>query len=227
MTFHDRLLAETAPARADFLSIPLLERALAGNVPRGLFRALYLEFLAQAFHHVRHTCPLLSLAAARTENGVYRASLYTYVEEERGHEEWILADIAAMGGDADKAKRNMARPACRAMVGYAYYAIEWISPYTLLGMVHVLEGMSTQLAAKAARAMQNSFGTEDGRGFRYLVSHGALDASHTAFFKTLVNDLRDPSAGDAVIDCANVMYSLYGNIFRDLERVLREETHAA
>lgn len=146
MTFHDRLLAETAAARAEFLSIPILGRALEGCVPR----ALYIEFLRQAYHHVRHTCPLLSLAAARTQDSGYRAALYTYIEEERGHEEWILSDVAAMGGDVEETLGAPARRACCAMVGYAYYAIEWISPYALLGMVHVLEGMSTQLAANTA-----------------------------------------------------------------------------
>ncbi len=214
MNFHDRLLVETSTARAEFLSIPILRRALEGSVSR----ALYIEFLKQAYHHVRHTCPLLSLAAARTQDGSYRKSLYTYIEEERGHEEWILSDIAAMGGDVEGTKAMPARPACRAMVGYAYYAIEWISPYALLGMVHVLEGMSVQLAVNAAGALKKSIGPVDDRGFRYLTSHGELDVSHVALFKKLVNELHDPSVGDVIVDSANVMYWLYGNIFRDLER---------
>ncbi len=165
MTFHDRLLAETAAARAEFLSIPILGRALEGSVPR----ALYIEFLRQAYHHVRHTCPLLSLAAARTQDSGYRASLYTYIEEERGHEEWILSDIAAMGGDVEGTWARRRARACRAMVGYAYYAIEWISPYALLGMVHVLEGMSAQLAANAAGSLEKIH--RSGRRPRIPLSH--------------------------------------------------------
>lgn len=214
MNFYDRLLAETSTACAEFLSIPILGRALEGSVSR----ALYIEFLKQAYHHVRHTCPLLSLAAARTQDSIYRKSLYTYIEEEREHDEWILSDIAVMGGDAEGTKTTPARPACRAMIGYAYYAIEWISPYALLGMVHVLEGMSVKLAANVAGSLKRSIGPVDNRGFRYLTSHGALDVSHVELFKQLVNEIHDPSAGDVIVDCANVMYWLYGNIFRDLER---------
>ena len=223
MTFHDRLLAETATARTEFLSIPILGRALEGDVPR----PLYVEFLTQAYHHVRHTCPLLSLAAARTQDSAYRAALYTYIDEERGHDEWILSDIAAMGGDAEATRSGQARPACRAMVAYAYYAIEWISPYAFLGMVHVLEGMSVQLATKAAKSLQKTLESADGEGFLYLTSHGALDTKHTAFFEDFVNGLAEPSAGDTIIDCANVMYWLYGNIFRDLELRLSGEAYAA
>jgi len=233
MTFYDRLLVETAPARAGFLSIPLLGRALQGAVPK----TLYVEFLTQAYHHVRHTCPLLALAAARTGDPAYRAALFTYVAEEQGHDSWILEDIAAMGGDADRVRREPARPPCRAMVAYAYYAIEWISPYALLGMVHVLEGMSVVLATKAAGALKDSLGKDSlakdssgpggGAGFRYLTSHGDLDIGHVAFFQELANSLEDPQAGEAIIDCANMMYGLYGNIFRDLGDRNGEHPNAA
>ena len=223
MTSYERLLTETAAARAAFLSIPILGRALEGNVPK----SVYVEFLTQAYHHVRHTCPLLSLAAARTQNSNYRASLYSYIDEERGHDEWILSDIAAMGGDVERTKSTPARPACRAMVAYAYYAIEWISPYALLGMVHVLEGMSAQLATRAATSLKKNLNPGGTEGFLYLSSHGVLDADHIAFFKDLTNSLNKIHAADVIIDCANVMYWLYGNIFRDLEIRLQDKQHVA
>lgn len=223
MSLYDRLVAETGTARNAFLAIPIIGRALEGEVPR----ALYVEFLNQAYHHVRHTCPLLSLAAAKTEDAVYRDALYTYIEEERGHDEWILSDIVAIAGGSGGIELAPPRPACSVMVGYAYYAIEWISPYALLGMVHVLEGMSKQLATRAATAMQSAFGPGDGVGFLYLSSHGELDIGHTAFFRDLVEQLDAPSAAETIIDCANIMYWLYGNIFRELEQGHGGEAYAA
>jgi pyrroloquinoline quinone (PQQ) biosynthesis protein C len=216
MTPHDRLLAETEPARTEFMGIPLLARALAGEVSR----TLYLAFLEQAYHHVRHTCSLLSLAAAKTQDGEYRQALYAYIGEERGHEDWIAADIAALDGATEPARFTAPGTACRAMVGYAYYAIEWISPYALLGMIHVLEGTSARLASKAAAALKKSFGLAGDKGFSYLLTHGDLDTDHVAFFRDLVNRLDAPSAAaiEPIIDCANVIYRLYGDIFRDLER---------
>jgi pyrroloquinoline quinone (PQQ) biosynthesis protein C len=223
MTPYEYLLTETAAARAEFLSIPLLARAVAGRVPR----SLYIEFLAQAYHHVRHTCFLMSLAAEKTADSKYRAALKTYMAEEDGHEQWILDDITAMGGDADAVACSRARPPCRAMVGYAHYAIDWISPYSLLGMIHVLEGTSAELATKAANALENSFGLTSSEGLVYLRSHGALDVDHAAFFKDLINQICNPSAMPAIIDSAAMMYWLYGNIFRDLEQDLAKGTVAA
>ncbi len=220
---YDRLIAETAEARAAFLSIPLIKRGLDGQVAP----ALYVDFLNQAYHHVRHTCPLLSLAAAKTDDAAYRAALYTYIGIEQGHEDWILEDIAAITSDPTGAALAPPGLPCSAMVGYAYYAIEWISPYALMGMVHVLEGMSMLLATRAAKAISHSFGRPAGEGFRYLTSHGAFDVEHTAFFRDVVNWIEAPRAGEAIIHCARMTYWLYGNVFRDLDTGFVEMTREA
>jgi pyrroloquinoline quinone (PQQ) biosynthesis protein C len=113
------------------------------------------------------------------------------------------------------------------MVGYTYYAIEWISPYAMLGSVHVLEGMSTLLADKAADAIQRSLAHSGKDGFSYLRSHGALDIEHVAFFKTVVNGLGDPKIQNIVIDASKVFYRLYGDIYHELSTRHPVKSHAA
>jgi pyrroloquinoline quinone (PQQ) biosynthesis protein C len=223
VTFYDRLIAETENERIGFLSIPLIREA----VRSGASRELYLDFLTQAYHHVKHTFPLLAFAAARTADEAYQDALVEYMEEERGHEKWILADIASMGGDAQAVKDGAPGIACQVMVGYTYYAIEWISPYAMLGSVHVLEGMSTLLADKAADAIRRSLAHDGEGGFSYLRSHGALDIEHVAFFKTLVNGLTDAKTQSIVIDASKVFYRLYGDIYHELSTRHPVKSHAA
>ncbi|MEE3624428.1 iron-containing redox enzyme family protein [Nitrospirillum sp. BR 11752] len=216
-TAYQQLLAETAQARGAFLSIPVLSMAMDGAVPLPLYR----DFLGQAYHHVRHTCRLLALAAARTDDDLYRDALFAYIQEEQGHERWILDDIAALGGDAGRVAASPPGAACRALLAFAYDAIERVSPYALLGMVHVLEGMSTLLASRAADALRRAYQSDaNGSGFRYLTSHGALDEEHVVFFQRLVDSLDAPEALPVIIDAANMVYRLYGDIFRDLSRGL-------
>jgi pyrroloquinoline quinone (PQQ) biosynthesis protein C len=211
MSFYEQLQTATAADRNGFLSIPLIQT----TVQKGASRELYIDFLTQAYHHVKHTYPLLALASVHTRNEAYQDALVEYMEEERGHEKWILDDIRAMGGDAEAVRKGDPGQACRIMVGYTYYAIEWISPYAMLGSVHVLEGMSTQLADKAADAIQCSLSFPGKDGFSYLRSHGALDIEHVAFFKELVNKI--PSEAHAVtIETSKIIYRLYGDIFREL-----------
>lgn len=211
MSFYDKLQSETAPDRNALVSIPLIKTTLQ----KGATREVYIDFLTQAYHHVKHTFPLLAFAAARTQDEAYEDALVEYMEEERGHEKWILNDIRAMGGDADAVRTGKPGQACQVMVGYTYYAIEWISPYAMLGSVHVLEGISTMLADKAADAIQNSLTFPGKAGFSYLRSHGALDIEHVAFFKELV-DVIPAQARPIIIDTSKIIYRLYGDIFREL-----------
>lgn len=225
MLFYDRLIAETRTQREAFIATPVIQRALR----EGVSAAMYTAFLAEAYHHVRHTCRLLATAAARCGDGDgrYLAALLEYIGEERGHEEWILDDIRAMGGDADAARDGRGDLPCRLMVAYVYYAIEHVSPYAMLGMVHVLEGMSAALASIAAGKLQAALGSADGGGFSYLKSHGALDQDHVAFFQTLVNGITDDQAQQAIIETAKVVYHLYGEIFRGIDARFAELSHAA
>jgi pyrroloquinoline quinone (PQQ) biosynthesis protein C len=212
MSFYERLVTETADSRNAFLSIPLVRSTLR----IGASRSLYLDFLAEAYHHVKHTFPLLALAASRTSDLRYQDALVEYMEEERGHEQWILNDIRALGGDPDTVRDGQGGPPCRIMVGYAYYAIEHISPYAFLGSVHVLEGMSVLLADQVADAMKASLGLESETGFTYLRTHGSLDSEHVAFFRKLVDGFDDRKTQRVIIDNATIFYRLYGSIFHDL-----------
>lgn len=218
MSFFQDLVDQTAAERADFISIPLIPHVIAN----GVSKQLYGDFLEQAYHHVRFTCPLLEAALARcgAADGAYRNALEEYVREEQGHDEWILDDIRALGFDDTAVRNGQGGLACRVMVSHAYYLIDKVSPYALLGMVHVLEGMSVLLADKAAKAIAGSFGGEPPAAFSYLTSHGALDIEHVDFFETLVETIDDEATQRIIIGAAKDFYKLYGDIFRDLGRRL-------
>ena len=174
MSFYDRLVSETENERNGFTAIPLIREAMRS----GASRELYVDFLTQAYHHVKHTFPLLALPRHARRDETYQDALVEYMEEERGHEKWILNDIDAMGGSAIAVRDGAPGIACQVMVGYTYYAIEWISPYAMLGSVHVLEGMSTLLADKAADAIQRSLAHR--RQGWFLVPAVARRARHRA-----------------------------------------------
>ncbi|MFA5951769.1 MAG: iron-containing redox enzyme family protein [Hyphomicrobium sp.] len=214
MSFYDDLMARTADERNSFLAIPLIRDA----IQNGASRDLYVDFLSQAYHHVRNTFPELALAASLTRDDTFQDALFEYMEEERGHEKWILDDIRAIAGDAEAVRIRDGKPgqACQIMVGYTYYATQWVSPYAVLGSVHVLEGMSTMLADKAADAIQKAISSSGKDGFSYLRSHGALDIEHVELFKGLVNGITDQNVHDVIVDTSRIIYRLYGDIFREL-----------
>jgi len=212
MSFYDRLMSETTIDREVFLAVPIVQYAIR----HGASRSLYIDFLTEAYHHVKHTFPLLALAASRTSDDRYQDALVEYMEEERGHEKWILDDIRAVGGNPDAVRSGSPGLPCQIMVGYAYYAIEHISPYSFLGSVHVLEGLSALLADMLADAMKKSLGQENDAGFTYLRTHGSLDTKHVAFFRALVDGFDEAATQRTIIDNAKIFYRLYGAIFQDL-----------
>jgi pyrroloquinoline quinone (PQQ) biosynthesis protein C len=223
MNFYDELIAQTSAAREEFQTIPIIRAVMGG----GVTRAMYVDFLTQAYHHVKHTFPLLALAAARTTDLSYQKALLSYMNEERGHDEWILDDIRALGGDSEAVRNGRPGAACALMVAYSYFAIERIDPYAFLGSVHVLEGMSVALAERAARSIQRSLGVLQDEGFSYLRSHGALDIEHVAFFKSLVNEITEERIREIVVDSSRMFYKLYGDIFRELGARHGVMSHAA
>lgn len=216
MTLFERLAAETAPARTRLLSIPLLQQAATDGVER----ELYVRYLGQAYHHVRHTCPLLAAALARCgqADAVLRAALLQYLDEEKGHEAWILDDIRFLAGDdaAARVTANEGDAAVRILVGYMHHAITNISPYAMLGMVFVLEGTSVSIAGTAAKSISARLGLPPTEGFRYLSSHGEVDLRHIEFLRELVNGVDDPARQDLIVDTAQIVYRLWGDMFRDL-----------
>ena len=195
------------------IGIPVIQRALSGDVSH----QEYLDYLSQAYHHVKHTVPLLMACGARLPERLnwLREAVATYIEEEIGHEEWILDDIAAAGGDPEAVRNSRPHPATELMVSYAYDTIQRRNPAGFFGMVYVLEGTSVNLAHRAAEAIRNSLGLPQ-TAFRYLTSHGSVDQDHVAFLETLVNRLEDSADKDEVLHCASMFFRLYGEVFRSV-----------
>src|SRR5690606_9311089 len=119
-----------------------------------------------------HTTPLLMAAGARipSEKEWVRAALAEYIEEELGHQEWILNDIAACGFDKEKARNSIPNMETELMIAYAYDTIQRKNPLTFFGMVHVLEGTSISTADLAADAIQTKLNLPN-KAFSYLRSH--------------------------------------------------------
>jgi len=214
MTFHEQLARATAPDRDFLLAAPVIQRALAGAVTR----ELYVAFLTQAYHHVRHTVPLLMAVGSRLpdRHAWLQESILHYLEEETGHDEWILNDIARAGGDRVAAAASEPAVATEAMVAYAYDTVMRRNPIGFFGMVHVLEGTSVALALNAADRIQATLGLPV-TAFTYLRSHGELDKEHINDLGAILERLAEEEDRHAVIRCARGIYWLYGNVFRGLE----------
>lgn len=219
MSFYEHLKDATADVRAELLAAPAIAGSLAGRISH----ESYLAFLGQAYHHVRHTTPLLMSLGGRLPERLawLRRAVAEYIEEEIGHEEWILNDIAAAGGDAEAVRNSRPELPAEVMIAYAYDLINRGNPAAFFGMVYVLEGTSVALALLAADRIQETLQLPDS-AFTYLRSHGTLDIEHTRVLADLLENMTATDQAD-VIHAARVFFKLYGDIFRALP-VVEEAT---
>ncbi len=213
MNFFARLQQDTTAERMSLVATPIIQGCLRGEVSLPSYTA----FLREAYHHVSHTVPLLRACKAALPDRLrwLDDALDEYIEEEAGHDEWILDDIRACGGDAEAVRRGRPGHATEVMVAYAYDGIARRNPLTFFGMVHVLEGTSVSLALMAADAIQKPLALPDA-AFSYLRSHGTLDQQHTAHFEVLMEQIADPQDQADIVHAARAFFRLYGDVFRSL-----------
>jgi len=215
MNLYQRLLTETTQERDYLLSSPIITNCFKGDIVVDD----YIAFLTQAYHHVKHTVPLLmSVGAQLPESKEWlREAVAEYIAEELGHQEWILNDIEQSGFNKQSARQSVPAFATELMVAYAYDLVNRVNPLAFFGMVHVLEGTSIVIADNAATSIQQTLALPDG-AFSYLRSHGALDQEHVKFFEDLMGKISDASEQDLIVCSAKRFYKLYGDIFRTLNR---------
>jgi len=215
MSNFAKLESATQKQRARLLATPIIVDAFEGRVGIDSYR-LYLE---QAWHHVRHTVPLLMACGSRLPQRLawLQKDLVTYIEEEHGHDAWILSDIAASGGNIEAVKAGRPALATELMISYGYDSINRGNPVSFFGMVFVLEMTSAAIATEAAQRLAAALQLPP-RAFTYLRSHGQVDQEHVGDLARVVDRLDENSDLPAVIHMAEVMYELYRGVFESLPR---------
>jgi len=187
-------------------------------VHKGLSLPEYRAFLRDLYHIVWHFCPVMKVAVERCDAsfGAVRRDLLERIEEETGHDQWVLEDIAAVGGDAARARTGTPSVPVQAMVGFNYYAAERVHPCSVLGMLYVLEVIASVYGGKVADTIARANGRETSAGgFRFLSSHATMDADHMAKLNVLLKTIEDPAAQAAVINSTRVNFHQFGQLFTE------------
>lgn len=213
MDFYQQLQANTENERQALISAPMIQRTFNGDVEL----TDYVNFLGQAFHHVKHTVPLLMSVGARLgdDKEWLRTAVAEYIEEEIGHQEWILNDIAACGFDKEMFRNSTPNFETELMVSYAYDVVNRVNPVGFFGMVLVLEGTSVNLADSAADRIKSLLNLPE-KAFSYLRSHGSLDQEHIKFLETLINRFDNSADQKLITHSARAFYRLYRGVFESI-----------
>jgi pyrroloquinoline quinone (PQQ) biosynthesis protein C len=202
--FFARLVEQTDEARRAFETHPTLQEAVASGLSLDRYRALLLELypIVWAFN------PICAAAASRmtdTHRDV-RYFLYEHMQEEKGHEQWVLADLEAIGVTPADARGHEPSPDTLALVGYNHWAADRRHPCSVLGMLYALEVIASVYGGPFASAIRESLLLQGARGVSFIESHATLDTQHMADLRVLLNTVHDQPARDAVIESAKVNF---------------------
>ncbi len=219
--FYEQLQQATETERQTLVNSEIIVRCMARDVTL----QEYIDYLTQAYHHVKNTVPLLMAVGARLPEDMewLREAVAHYIEEELGHQEWILNDIAACGGDKEAVRKSQPAIGTELMISYAWDLVNRRDPIGFFGMVHVLEGTSVSLADYAADQIKAALDLPE-TAFSYLRSHGSIDQSHVEHLAAVVNRFTDPQQQAYIIRSAKIFYHLYKGVF---DSVLSPATHSS
>jgi len=214
MSFFITLVEMTDASRRDLELIPKVH----SMINHGLTLAEYRGFLHDLYHIVWHFCPVMSAAAARCDDRFrdVRYDLYERIEEEKGHDSWVLEDIEASGGDVRAVRETPPSPPAQAMIAFNYYASDRVHPCSVLGMLYMLEVVSSVYGGRVSDSIARALGrnVEDG-GFKFLSSHATMDLDHMAKLNRLVKTIDDAGAQNAIVNATRVNFHQFGQLFRE------------
>ncbi len=213
MRLVQRLVGRVETELDRMKQLPLVERFATGRVDR----ERYERFLIDLYPVVAHFCPVMLAAAGRCpdELSAVRSFLQEHAREEQGHELWVLEDCAALGGTAFAEQVRLSRPGreVQEMVAFNHALAERAHPCGVLGMVLTLEAMAARIAGGAAAAVSRALELRDGRGVKFLASHGPLDAHHLTELYELLDRIDDPGAAPVIQHAVEVNFRLFGAAF--------------
>jgi len=219
--FYEQLKLATEPDRQQLINSEIIVRCMARNVTL----QEYIDYLTQAYHHVKFTVPLLMAVGAKLPESYewLRSAVAEYIEEELGHQEWVLNDIAACGGDKEAVRNSKPAIETELMIAYAWDMVNRVDPIGFFGMVHVLEGTSVNLADYAADQIQAILNLPES-AFSYLRSHGSIDISHIKHLEILMNRFTEPSEQELIIHSTKMFYRLYKGVFDSVLRTKQDDS---
>jgi heme oxygenase-like protein len=185
---------ESALLRAKIeLVLPALRAVGRRLIDHPDLRKLYPEYLFMSHCTIRASVQLMEVgleaSRARPHDPVCELLadyLEQHIEEERGHDAWLLEDLASIGRRPEEFLDRPPMPPVAALVGSQYYWVHHGHPVGLLGYIALLEGYPPVRRDVEAMQVRTGYGAD---AFRTLLLHADLDPHHSDELDRLLDSL--------------------------------------
>lgn len=209
-TFFLELVEQTDEARRAFETSSNVLDIVANGMPIERYRKLLLEL----YHVVWHFNPTCAAAACRItdQHRPVRYFLYDHMNEEKGHEEWVLNDLQVVGVPVEAARAYLPTLVMLGLNGYNYWSADRRHPCSVLGMIYTLEVVASVYGGPMTSAISDSLLLEGDRGISFISSHATMDAEHMAELRLVLNQVADDDAKKAIIESTIFNFHQFGQV---------------
>jgi hypothetical protein len=178
-------------------------------------------FLADVYHIFLHVCPIMQSSVNRCQEQFTDLCLYLThkIAEETGRERAILEDLAVFSFDEHRVITAFPSAPVRAMLAYNYYACEHIHPVCAVGMLYMLEWISSVYAGQLASAIALGLQMSQEAGFTFLYSHAAMELDHVAELRALLQTMNDSAMQKIIIDAIQMNFYLFITFMRSEQHI--------
>jgi len=210
LSYFAELVTRTDEDRRAFETHPVVVAAVADGMSVERYRALLLEL----YHVVWHFNPVCAAAASRMSDVLQPIHhfLYDHMQEEKGHETWVLNDLEAIGVTPNDARGHEPSVSTLSLNGYNYWAADRRHPASVLGMLYALEVIASVYGGPFASAIRESLLLDGDRGVSFIASHATMDAQHMADLRQILNKLPDEASLLAAVESARVNFHHFTRI---------------
>jgi pyrroloquinoline quinone (PQQ) biosynthesis protein C len=212
--FFAELVTSTDEDRRGFETHPAVMAAVAEGMSVERYRA----FLLELYHVVWYFNPVSAASASRMGQPqdealqAVRHFLYEHMAEEKGHEDWVLNDLRAVGVSTPQARAHEPSAHTLALVGYNFWATEHRHPCAALGMLYALEVIASVYGGPFASAISERLLLDGNAGISFIDSHATLDSQHMAGLREVLNRVQDLAAQAAVTQAVRVNFHHFTRI---------------
>ena len=213
MSFANQLIDLTDINCQEIEKLPQMRQMLAGDFSE----EQYVRFMKDLYPIVLHFCPTMATAAGRCaqQYDLVKIYLYDHIHEEKGHEKIVLEDLSSFDIAPEKVIESPVREPVQAMVAFNYYSSLVGNPCSVLGMIYVLEIISSVYSGKVAQAVSRSLGRHASQGFVFLHSHSAVDVEHMTKLRHLFQTIQSPDIFSDLMKSVKMNFYLFSQILNN------------
>ena len=180
-------------------------------------REVYLAYLRETFHLIRHTTTIMARAASRLpddQRGL-RGWLLDQAVDEHNHDLLCVTDIEALGEQPGKFLAVPPRRGAWGLIAQTFYLADQ-HPVGLLGYLLTTEGIGASYAAKYADLLTSELYGYKSNQVTFLRAHGGFDVKHFDEVKKFMDALdADDNTRDAILAVRRFTIMYYSQMLQD------------